>query len=60
MNDKGKPPVTIESLINTVKSYLPEADTGLIERAWLVAKEAHEGQKRSSGEAYNCNLTTAR
>ena len=52
MNDKGKPPVTIKSLMDTVKSYLPEADLGLIERAWLVAKEAHAGQTRSSGEAY--------
>ena len=52
MNDKGKPPVTIESLITTVKGYMPEADTDMIERAWLVAKEAHADQKRSSGEPY--------
>ena len=52
MNDKGKPPVTIESLIENVKSYMPEADTDMIERAWLVAKEAHADQKRSSGEPY--------
>ena len=52
MNDKGKPPVTIESLLNTVKSYMPEADMEMLGRAWLVAKEAHAGQKRSSGEPY--------
>ncbi len=52
MNDKGKPPVTIKSLMETVKGYMPEADTGMIERAWLVAKEAHADQKRSSGEPY--------
>ena len=38
MNDKGKPPVTIESLLNTVKSYMPDADMEMLGRAWLVAK----------------------
>ena len=52
MNDKGKPPVTIKLIMDTVKSYLPEADFGLIERAYLVAKEGHAGQTRASGEPY--------
>ncbi len=52
MNDKGKPPVTIQSLIETVKSYMPDADIALIERAYLVAKEGHAGQTRASGEPY--------
>lgn len=52
MNDKGKPPVTIELLIDMVKSYMPDADIDLIERAYLVAKEAHKDQRRSSGEPY--------
>lgn len=52
MNDKGKPPVTIKFLMDTVKSYQPEADLGLIERAYLVAKEGHAGQTRASGEPY--------
>lgn len=52
MNDKGKPPVTIESLIETVKAYMPKADIGMIERAYLVAKEGHAGQTRASGEPY--------
>ena len=52
MNDKGKPPVTIQSLIETVKSYMPNADTDKIERAYLVAKEGHAGQVRASGEPY--------
>lgn len=52
MNDKGKPPVTIESLIDTVKGYMPDADIELIERAYLVAKEGHAGQTRASGEPY--------
>ena len=52
MNDKGKPPVTIEFLTDTVKSYQPDADIELIERAYLVAKEGHAGQTRASGEPY--------
>ena len=52
MNDKGKPPVTIETLMDTVRAYNPEADFGLIERAYLVAKEGHAGQTRASGEPY--------
>ncbi len=52
MNDKGKPPVTINLIMDTVKSYQPDADFGLIERAYLVAKEGHAGQTRASGEPY--------
>ena len=52
MNDKGKPPVTIKFLMDTVKSYQPDADLDLIERAYLVAKEGHAGQTRASGEPY--------
>ena len=52
MNDKGKPPVTIKSLMDTVKSYMPDANLELIERAYLVAKEGHAGQTRASGEPY--------
>ena len=52
MNDKGKPPVTIKFLMDTVKSYQPDADLDLIERAYLVAKEGHAGQVRASGEPY--------
>lgn len=52
MNDKGKPPVTIKFLLDAVKSYQPDADFGLIERAYLVAREGHAGQTRASGEPY--------
>ncbi len=52
MNDKGKPPVTIKFLMDTVKSYQPDANLELIERAYLVAKEGHAGQTRVSGEPY--------
>ena len=52
MNDKDKKPVTIESIISAVKNYQPDADTAMIERAYLVAKEGHQTQKRASGEPY--------
>lgn len=52
MNDKDKKPVTIESIISAVKSYQPDADLGMLERAYLVAKEGHQNQVRASGEPY--------
>ena len=52
MNDKDKKPVTIESIIAAVKSYQPDADLDMIERAYLVAKEGHQTQTRASGEPY--------
>ena len=52
MNDKGKKPVTIDSILSAVKSYDEEADLELIERAYLVAAEGHRGQTRVSGEPY--------
>ncbi len=52
MNDKGKKPVTIERLMAKVKSYQRNADISMLERAFLVADEAHRGQTRVSGDAY--------
>lgn len=52
MNDKDKKPVTIESILSAVKSYQPDADFAMIERAYLVAKEGHQSQTRASGEPY--------
>ena len=44
--------VTIDELINFVKSYLSEEDVKLIQHAYEYANKAHEGQFRKSGEAY--------
>lgn len=52
MNDKGKKPVTIDSILTAVKNYQPDADFETIERAYLVASEGHRGQTRASGEPY--------
>ena len=52
MNDKDKAPVTIEAIIEAVKKYEPKANTRLIRRAYDLAKAAHKGQTRVSGEEY--------
>ena len=52
MNDKDNNIVTIETIIDSVRAIQPEADTKLIYSAYDLAKSAHEGQKRASGEDY--------
>ncbi len=39
-------------LIARVKKYHPSGDISMIERAYNIAREAHEGQVRKSGEPY--------
>lgn len=39
-------------LLNQMKSSQPEAPTDLVEKAFYVAYNAHQGQKRASGEEY--------
>lgn len=41
-----------ESLNQIIKTYLPEEKIALIKQAYLMAKDGHEGQFRSSGEPY--------
>lgn len=41
-----------DQLVRTVRSHHPKADVSGMERAYNVAKEAHEGQLRKSGEPY--------
>ncbi len=42
----------IEPLLRTVKTTHPREDTGVIERAYQVAEQAHLGQFRKSGDPY--------
>lgn len=44
--------ISLEAIFDAVKSYNPEADFALIEKAYNVAKEAHKNQFRASGEPY--------
>ena len=39
-------------LIERVKAYDPDADEGLINRAYVFSMKAHGGQKRASGDPY--------
>ncbi len=52
MNDKDRKIPTIESLISLVKSYAPNSNIAMIERAYLIASEGHSAQVRASGEPY--------
>ena len=47
MHDFTSPEVLYKELINSVLKYHPSTDISMIEKAYKVASEAHEGQKRS-------------
>jgi len=42
----------VNELLRVVKANHPKSDLAIIERAYLVAEHAHEGQNRKSGEPY--------
>ena len=50
--DFTPPEVLYEELIRKIREYHPSNDFSMIEKAYHVAYEAHEGQKRKSGEPY--------
>ncbi len=52
MDDFTSPEQLYRELIASVKKYHPSDDISLIEKAYRVASEAHEGQVRKSGESY--------
>ena len=41
-----------EGLKQQICNYLPEEQVAIIQRAYIVARDAHEGQMRSSGDPY--------
>ncbi len=41
-----------EGLKQQICQYLPEDQVSIVQRAFVVAREAHEGQMRSSGDPY--------
>lgn len=47
-----KKPRKLADLTACVKTYNPNADTQLIEKAYRFSEEVHKNQKRSSGESY--------
>ena len=46
------PEALYEELITRIRKYHPNADTSMIEKAYHVARTAHQGQVRKSGEEY--------
>jgi GTP diphosphokinase / guanosine-3',5'-bis(diphosphate) 3'-diphosphatase len=45
-------PGQLDELVTRVQSYIPQADTGLIRRAYEYSARMHIEQKRKSGEPY--------
>ena len=52
MEEFVSPDKLYQELIQSVRKYHPSADISLIEKAYRVARESHEGQVRKSGEPY--------
>lgn len=52
MEDFTSPEILYQELISSVRRYHPSTDISMIEKAYKVAREAHEGQFRKSGEPY--------
>ena len=44
--------IRVNDIIDKISEYHPEADLGLIERAYIYSARVHEGQVRLSGEPY--------
>lgn len=49
---RAEPQDGVGQVLRTVKKNHPRADLAVIERAFRVARQAHEGQLRKSGEPY--------
>jgi GTP pyrophosphokinase len=52
MQDFTSPDVLYQELIKSVLKYHPSTDITMIEKAYRIAAEAHQGQLRKSGEPY--------
>ncbi len=50
--DFTSPEVLYDVLLEKIRLYHPSDDFSMIEKAYRTADEAHEGQKRKSGEPY--------
>ena len=59
MKEFESPEKLYDELIASVRKYHPSTDISLIEKAYHVARDAHEGQARKSGEPYICLLYTS-
>jgi GTP pyrophosphokinase len=44
--------MTLRQLLDTIKTNIPDADLNMVEQAYNFAEEAHQGQKRTTGDDY--------
>jgi guanosine-3',5'-bis(diphosphate) 3'-pyrophosphohydrolase len=44
--------VSISELVQKIKKFSPDADTGIVEKAYELAAKYHKGQTRLSGDPY--------
>ncbi len=51
-DDFTSPEVLYDELIASIKKYHPSTDTSMVEKAYKIAYNAHDGQCRKSGEPY--------
>ena len=52
VEDYQNPELLYKSLIERVRKYHPSADVSMIEKAYHIARDAHKGQTRKSGEEH--------
>jgi len=44
--------LTVDELVSKIETYHPQADLDIVRHAYAFAGEAHDGQKRKSGDPY--------
>ncbi len=44
--------IRINDILDQIHSYMPDADTTMVEKAYVYSAKVHAGQKRLSGEPY--------
>ncbi|MCP4871836.1 MAG: bifunctional (p)ppGpp synthetase/guanosine-3',5'-bis(diphosphate) 3'-pyrophosphohydrolase [Proteobacteria bacterium] len=44
--------IRLDQILDNVRAYAPDADLGLLRKAWVYAQKHHAGQTRKSGEPY--------
>jgi len=44
--------IRLDTILDQVKEYAPDADLGVVRKAWVYASKHHAGQRRKSGEPY--------
>ena len=50
--DFTSPEVLYQDLVTAIRNYHPSTDLSMVEKAYQTATEAHQNQKRKSGEPY--------